>query len=396
MSGANFHLHFENRGQEYDLDFQELQSTDIFSNSVIIDGQKYCILGERSQIDFLRSLIPEFQTQSNLSMEELRSKIASNSIAGAGLELVIPHEVITERLQNYYESRDRSGVVPLGNGSEGVVFKVEYEENGQRKYVAVKVHENDNRFSYASTDIETRNPDYFKLFQSEMNKVGHPSLMKVLGFSSIQINSRRVLVEIYEYLDVVPYHQVFNGKSHEEKIALFCSLTAQLIGALHAMHKNGFEHRDIHGFSGACFVFTNETPPRAKIIDFGAVKEKPSAEEEIPKQLQKIKNGTTIERATKSCEKVELAELIHLMLCLADSIFKNGIFSYEHKERGDAFSELDRLSNLMRGHASEVTLPVIEHMSTVMGATLAEIQLQVAERQKKLTDILRSEEKHSV
>lgn len=70
---GNFHLHFSLSDQTYDFDFLEKQQAS--SETVRINGKNYSIQGDSSQIEWLKSSIPELNEQSQISMQEMGDRL---------------------------------------------------------------------------------------------------------------------------------------------------------------------------------------------------------------------------------------------------------------------------------------------------------------------------------
>lgn len=85
-SGNDFHLHFISHSQPYDIDFQ--QQTTSSPTTVSIDGKNYTLLGEESEITWLKEKLPELG-RGNISEADLKEHIQRLNVSG----LTVAHKI---------------------------------------------------------------------------------------------------------------------------------------------------------------------------------------------------------------------------------------------------------------------------------------------------------------
>ena len=137
FSENNFHLHFVNQNQSFDVDFQQEEKAS--PETVLIEGKNYTILGDESQISWIREKIPELGG-GNISTSKLRERIESldvseltiaqtvNSVAVSSLNTSVEKvdselENIDKALENLVKEKDFRGQVLIVRDGELVINK---------------------------------------------------------------------------------------------------------------------------------------------------------------------------------------------------------------------------------------------------------------------------------
>lgn len=69
---SDFHLHFINKKQTFELDFHENMQAS--KDTVLVNGRNYAVQGEAYKIAWLKSKLPEL-TKAGISLEELKAKL---------------------------------------------------------------------------------------------------------------------------------------------------------------------------------------------------------------------------------------------------------------------------------------------------------------------------------
>lgn len=69
----DFCIHFDRDGQQYKVNFQEQDSPT--AESVLVEGRHYLLLGNSSQIQWLKEKIPLLSSASDISLETLKTRI---------------------------------------------------------------------------------------------------------------------------------------------------------------------------------------------------------------------------------------------------------------------------------------------------------------------------------
>lgn len=73
MSIHDFHLHFEGKAQNFDIEFQEQEIAS--SETVLVNGRNYSLQGESSNIAWLRQKISSLSSSENITLEDLQSRL---------------------------------------------------------------------------------------------------------------------------------------------------------------------------------------------------------------------------------------------------------------------------------------------------------------------------------
>ncbi|MDB2614294.1 serine hydrolase [Chlamydiales bacterium] len=71
MAGEDFHLHFISKAQTFDIDFQEQAKAS--PKTVLVNGKNYSLEGDSFKIAWLKSKIPELNSDSNISSTDLKA-----------------------------------------------------------------------------------------------------------------------------------------------------------------------------------------------------------------------------------------------------------------------------------------------------------------------------------
>ena len=126
MSLETVHLQFDHQGEHYDLTFREQEKPT--AESVQINGRQFAILGESSQMAFLRGAISDLSSEKDMPPSDLRGRLSSLAdVKNLSVESSLTSAELAARMEAYIrkmaDERGYSGSVLVKKNGERLVFQ---------------------------------------------------------------------------------------------------------------------------------------------------------------------------------------------------------------------------------------------------------------------------------
>lgn len=176
----NFHLHFSNKNQQFDIDFQLQKEPS--SESVSINGKHYVLDGDKDTISWLKKVLPEL-TQSDMTMTELKNRLVEHG--AINIEVSSRVESAANRLlaKSNLQQGDRwsevlKATLPLKR--DAVVAKY-WEKNSERFTKIAQTMKTLAQLEKQHAPPSSKNSDQLDSYKKKLAKLQEPD-KNFLGF----------------------------------------------------------------------------------------------------------------------------------------------------------------------------------------------------------------------